>query len=203
MHGEDLLIDDSRNGEAVEAIREGLPQLNVVPPLALIVETIDTVDGRTLVVTTENEEVLGVFDLVSQKEADGLKRLLATVDVVTQEQVVGLGREATVFEKTQKIVVLAVDITADLIISATGLVSAKDRRDDPISTGTNEGWRFYLDGCLQFQQYGLGDEDFPSLGAKITNLRLQKLNLLARPAAPHLQQSINDRVQIHVLIGHV
>lgn len=100
MHGEDLLIDDSRNGETVEAVRESLPQLNVVPPLALIVETIDTVDGRTLVVTTENEKVLGVFDLVSQKEADGLQRLLATVNVVTQEQVVGLGREATVFEKT-------------------------------------------------------------------------------------------------------
>lgn len=120
VHGEDLLIDDSRNGEAVEAIRESLPQLNVVPPLALIVETIDTVDGRTLVVTTENEEVLGVFDLVSQKEADGFKRLLATVNVVTEEQVVGLGREATVFEKTQKIVVLAVDITADLIKAPPG-----------------------------------------------------------------------------------
>ena len=100
MHGEDLLIDDSRNGETVEAVRESLPQLNVVPPLALIVETIDTVDGGALVVTTENEEVLGVLDLVSQKEADGLQRLLATVNVVTQEQVVGLGREATVFEKT-------------------------------------------------------------------------------------------------------
>jgi hypothetical protein len=100
VHGEDLLIDDSRNGETVEAVRESLPQLNVVPPLALIVETIDTVDGGALVVTTENEEVLGVLDLVSQKEADGLQRLLATVNVVTQEQVVGLGREATVFEKT-------------------------------------------------------------------------------------------------------
>lgn len=100
MHGEDLLIDDSRNGETVEAVRESLPQLNVVPPLALIVETIDTIDGGALVVTTENEEVLGVLDLVSQKEADGLQRLLATVNVVTQEQVVGLGREATVFEKT-------------------------------------------------------------------------------------------------------
>ena len=154
MHGEDLLIDDSRNGEAVEAIRESLPQLNVVPPFALIVETIDTVDGRTLVVTTENEEVLGVFDLVSQKEADGLKRLLATVDVVTQEQVVGLGREATVFEKTQKIVVLAVDITADLI-SANRLVSPREiDAMTRTSAGTNEGWRYTLMGASNSSSMG-------------------------------------------------
>ena len=115
VHGENLLIDNGRNGQAVEAIGECLPKFDVVPPLAFIVETVDSVDGGALVVTTENEEVLGVFDLVSQKEADGLKRLLATVDIVTQEQVVGFRREATVFEETQKIVVLAVDITANLV----------------------------------------------------------------------------------------
>jgi len=34
VHAEDLLIDDGSNGEAVEAVREGLPELDVVPPLA-------------------------------------------------------------------------------------------------------------------------------------------------------------------------
>lgn len=34
-------------------------------------------------VATENEEVLGILDLVGEEEADGLERLLATVDVVT------------------------------------------------------------------------------------------------------------------------
>ena len=114
VHGEDLLINDGGNGQAVEAVGKCLPQLDVVASLALIVETVDAVDGGTLVVAAQNEEVLGVLDLVCQQKADGLERLLATVDVVTEEEVVGLGREAAVFEETEKVVVLAVDITADL-----------------------------------------------------------------------------------------
>lgn len=34
MHAEDLFIDDGRDGKAVEAIRERLPQLNIVASLA-------------------------------------------------------------------------------------------------------------------------------------------------------------------------
>lgn len=73
MHGEDLLVDDSSNGEAVEAVGERLPQLNVVATLALVVESIDTVNRCALVVATENEKVLGVLDLVREQEADGLE----------------------------------------------------------------------------------------------------------------------------------
>ena len=66
MHGEDLLVDDGRNRQAVEAIGESLPQLDVVPPLALIVEAVDTVDRSALVVSAKDEEVLRVFDLVCE-----------------------------------------------------------------------------------------------------------------------------------------
>ena len=114
MHGEDLLVNDSRDRQAVEAVREGLPQLDVIPALALIVETINAVDRSALMVATENEKVLGVLDLVGQQQADGLERLLPAVDVVTEEEVIGLGREATVLEEAQEVVVLAVDIAADL-----------------------------------------------------------------------------------------
>lgn len=114
VHGEDLLIDDGGNRQAVEAIGECLPELDVVPPFAFIIETIDSVDGGALVVPTEDEEVLGVFDLVCEEKADGFEGLLATVNVVSEEKVVGFWREATVFKEAQKIVVLAVDITANL-----------------------------------------------------------------------------------------
>lgn len=114
VHGKDLLVDDGRDRQTVEAVSKSLPQLDVVPALAFIVEAIDTVDGCTLVITAQDKEVLGVLDLVCQEETDSLQRLLATVDVVTKEKVVGLWGETTVFEQTQKIVVLAVNITADL-----------------------------------------------------------------------------------------
>lgn len=67
MHGEDLLVNNGRDRQAVEAVGESLPQLDVVSSLALIVETIDTVDGGTFVVTTQDEKVLRVLDLVGKE----------------------------------------------------------------------------------------------------------------------------------------
>ena len=58
-----LLIYQCGNGQAVEAVCEGLPQPDVVPPLALVVEAVDPVDGRALVVPSQQEEVLWVLDL--------------------------------------------------------------------------------------------------------------------------------------------
>jgi hypothetical protein len=67
MHSEDLLVDDRSDGQAVEAIGERLPQFDVVPALALVVEAIDTVDAGAFVVAPQNEEVLWILDLVCQK----------------------------------------------------------------------------------------------------------------------------------------
>lgn len=115
MHCEDLLVDDGGNRQAVEAIGKCLPQLDVVPSLALIVESVDAVDARALVVAAEDEEVLGILDLVRQQQADGLERLLSSVHVIAQEKVVGLWWEPAVFEEAQQIVVLSVNVTADLV----------------------------------------------------------------------------------------
>jgi hypothetical protein len=73
MHCENLLVDDRRNGQAVEAVREGLPKLDVIPSLALIVKAIDTVDGGAFMVAAQDEEVFGVFDLVGKEQADSLQ----------------------------------------------------------------------------------------------------------------------------------
>jgi hypothetical protein len=186
VHGEDLLVNDGGNGQAVEAVGEGLPQLNVVSSLALIVETVDAVDRGTLVVTAEDEEVLGVLDLVGEKQADGLERLLATVDVVTEEEVVGLRRETTVLEQTQEVVVLAVDITTDL-----EELEKKSRAREKSG---------YLDGSLKLEEDGLGDENLASSGAEVADLGLEKLDLLAGSATADLEQSVDDRVEIDVLL---
>lgn len=56
--------------------------------------------------------------------------MLSTIDVIAQEEVVGLGRESTVLEQPQQIVILSVNVTAN------------------------------LDGSLELQKDGLSDEDF-------------------------------------------
>jgi hypothetical protein len=79
--------------------------------LTFVIESIDPVDGSALVVTAQDEKVLWVLDLVSEQQADRLQRLLATVHIVSQEQVVGLWWESSILEQTEQIVVLTVDIT--------------------------------------------------------------------------------------------
>lgn len=138
MAAEDLLINDGRNREAVEAVSESLPQLYVEPAftwgggkhshtrlepvcwfplrlcgftsLTLVVETVDAVDRGALVVAPEQEEVLWIFDLVGQQETDGFQRLFPPVHVVSQEQVVGFWREAAVLKQPQQVCVLAMDV---------------------------------------------------------------------------------------------
>jgi hypothetical protein len=149
------------------------------------------------VVAAEHEEVLGIFDLVCEEQADGLEGLLATVYVVAEEEVVGLWWETAILEQAQQIVVLAVDVTTDLV----GPKSALSRCGKPpeladciLATD--------LDWCLELKQNGLRDEDLARLGAQIAYLGLEQLNLLARPAAPDFEKSVYDRVQIYLGFRH-
>ena len=88
MHTNNLFVNDGSDGQTVEAIRKSLPEFDVVTTLAFIVKSIDTVDARTFMVATEDEKVFRVLDLISQQQANGLQRLLATIDIVTEEEVI-------------------------------------------------------------------------------------------------------------------
>jgi ribosomal protein L29 len=50
----------------------------------------------------------------------------------------------------------------------------------------------HLDGSFQLEENRLRDENLTGLGAEVTNLRLEQLNLLARAATPHLQKPVDD-----------
>jgi len=45
VHAEDLLINDGSNGQTVEVVCKRLPELDVVPPLALVVKPLTMVGG--------------------------------------------------------------------------------------------------------------------------------------------------------------
>lgn len=62
-------------------------------------------------VSSQKKEVFWVFDLVSQQQADGFQGLLASVYIVSQEQVVALWRKAAILKKPQQVVVLPMNIT--------------------------------------------------------------------------------------------
>lgn len=62
-------------------------------------------------VSAQDEKVLGVLDLVGEQQADRLQRLLSSIDIVSQKQIIGLGWETTVLEEAEQVVVLSMDIT--------------------------------------------------------------------------------------------
>ena len=98
MHAENFLINDSGHGQAIETIGEGLPDLYIVPPLALVIKAIDAVDGRTLVIAAKDKEVLGELDLKREQQTYRLQRLLSPVHVVAEKQVIGFWRKQPVLK---------------------------------------------------------------------------------------------------------
>lgn len=78
--------------------------------LTFVIKAVYPVDTRAFVVSSQNEEVFGVFDLVCKKKADCFERLFATVDVIAQEKVVRFWWESTVLEQPEQVIVLPVDI---------------------------------------------------------------------------------------------
>lgn len=87
MHAQYLVINERCNGQAVEAIGEYLPQPNIEPPLTFVIETVDSVDLRVLMVPPQQEDLLGVPDFVRQQQAYSLQALFASVDIVSEEYV--------------------------------------------------------------------------------------------------------------------
>ncbi|CDK26665.1 unnamed protein product [Kuraishia capsulata CBS 1993] len=98
MHGKDLFVDDGSNRQTVETISKRLPQLDIVAPFALVIESVYSVDGGTLVVTSQDEEILRILDLVREQQTDCLQRLLAPINVITQKEIVCFGRKGSVLK---------------------------------------------------------------------------------------------------------
>lgn len=113
----------------------------------LIVEAVEFVDLCGFVVAAQQEEVLGVLDLVAEQQRHGLDRLLAAVHIVAQEEVVLLGGESAVVEDFEQVLELPVDIAHD------------------------------LDGGFQFQQHRLRQEDLPRHLAHALDLVLRHFHI--------------------------
>ena len=125
MHAHDFLIDQGNKWHVVEAIVERLPQRELVPPLDLVEETVNTGDRLTLVVAAQDNDLLGEADLEREKEANDLATLLTSVDVVSEEQVTKAPAEDLILlvllvlighllEHMEQITVLTVDVAEDL-----------------------------------------------------------------------------------------
>jgi hypothetical protein len=136
-----------------------------------------------------------------------------SIDVVAKEEVVGLRREAAVLEEAEEVEVLTVQVACKQS-EALGCQPA-ERHPSKVGTKANAGRRGSLrpqlpvladrdadaqrragattltadlDGRLQLQEHWLRHEDLTRLRAQPSNLCLREVDLLAWPAAAHLEQ---------------
>ena len=120
-----LLIDNGRDGKAVEAVSKGSPDSNMIPLPALVIKTIDTISSSTFMVSSQKKEVFRIFDLLCKQETNGFQGLLPIIDVITQEEIVSFWWKSSIIKQPQQVVILAMDVTTN------------------------------FDGCVQIKQNGL------------------------------------------------
>ena len=99
MHADDLVVDDSAARQAIEGVTELLPHLNREATATFVVEAVNSVNAGALVISPQQEEVFGVLDFVREQQAYNFQRLLAAVNVISQEQVVSLRTRTKVMKK--------------------------------------------------------------------------------------------------------
>lgn len=98
MHAQNFIVDKRSDRHAIEHILKLFPDSNAVASLAFIVEPINSVDLSALVISPKQEKVFLILQFVREQQDDGLQTLLTSVHVVTQEQIVGIGREPAIFK---------------------------------------------------------------------------------------------------------
>ena len=114
MNAEDLIVDDSCYGEEVEDLSKGSPDVErSILFDALVVESVDLGDESGLVVASEQSYSVSVPHLEGQQQEEGLNAVPAPINIITQKDVVGVGRIASYFEELKQVIQLPVDVTAD------------------------------------------------------------------------------------------
>ena len=61
-------------------------------------------------VASEHKEIFWIFNFVCKHEADGFDGLFSAVDIVAEEEIVGLSGKSCVFEEFDEVGVLSMDV---------------------------------------------------------------------------------------------
>ena len=103
-----LIVDQSSQGKVVKQVGKELPDVGIpVFPQALVVKSIDLSNLSTFVVPSENGNSITITEFQSDEKGDGLDGVVSSVDVVSHEKVVGIGRVSSNAEQFREIVLQA------------------------------------------------------------------------------------------------
>ncbi len=128
MDAQDLIVNEGGDRKQVEDAATIAPRVGVpVLSLALVVESIYLSDLTRLVVAPQERDAIGPFCLQREQSGEGLEAVVAAVDKVPEEHVVGVWDLSAGAKELLKIVKLAMDVAAD-----------RDRRRHRVDVGLFE-----------------------------------------------------------------
>lgn len=113
VDAKELLVHDRSEGKGTERFHAGFIDSLRVLVLALELEGEIVGEMATLMVSAQQPESLGIMYLQGPQVQDTLDTKVAPVYVVAEEEISGLGRVTTDFEKFHKIVILTMNITTN------------------------------------------------------------------------------------------
>ncbi len=173
MHAENFLIYNGGYRKAVETIGENFPDLDAVSSLAFIIEPIDSVYSRAFMVSSQQEEVFWIFDFVSEQKTDRLKTLPSSVYIISKEHIIGFWWKSTIFEQTQQIVILPMNVSAD------------------------------FQGRFEFEQDRLGNKNLSAFATEPLDLLFGEVDSLARFEPSYLKQFIYNVIYVALSFVHL
>ena len=140
MEAEDLILDDGGKREVIEEVGQVLPHVRVaVLSEALVVEAVNLGDLPTLVVTSEDCDPVPIAHFEADEQSDGLHGVVASVHVVSHEQIVRVWGVASDLEQFHQVVELSMNITAhsdrasdrlDVALRLDNLFRLQKRKDE-------------------------------------------------------------------------
>lgn len=114
VDAEDLVVDDAGEGEVVEHVGKVVPDSSIaVLAAAFGIEAVRLGDTAGLVIATDQMNAVRVAQFETDQQRDGLDTKEAAINVVAEEQVVGVWTRAADFEDLEQVEELAVDVAND------------------------------------------------------------------------------------------
>ena len=82
MHADNFVINDGTARQAVKGVAKLFPHFDREAATAFVVKAINPINAGTLVVASQQKEILWVFDFVGKQQRHNFQRLLSAIDVI-------------------------------------------------------------------------------------------------------------------------
>lgn len=109
-----LIINQRGQRKVIKQICKELPNVRIpIFPQTLVIKPINLSNLSRLVIPSQDRHSISVSQLECNEQSDSFNRVVSTINIVTHEEVVGVGGVTTDSEELGEIVELSVNITTD------------------------------------------------------------------------------------------